>query len=97
MDSKYNIDDLLIVFYEKKVARDKAQSEYDSLRTDVMKFMNKMGKDVLLSKKHMLTSSIRPCTRETVSKKNLPSELWERYKTVSNSSMLTLKKVKPPS
>ena len=35
------------------------------------------------------------CTKETISKKDLPVDIWEKYCSTSRYSMLTVKKIDP--
>eukprot|EP00440_Ansanella_granifera_P061180 gb/GFBE01066322.1/.p1 GENE.gb/GFBE01066322.1/~~gb/GFBE01066322.1/.p1 ORF type:complete len:122 (+),score=54.57 gb/GFBE01066322.1/:1-366(+) len=75
-----------------KKREQEASKEVESCKTEVEKVMMKTGMDVIKTSSFEVTK--RQQSRESVSKADLPKEIFEKYAKTSSFVVLSLKEVK---
>lgn len=92
--SESSIHESLTKFIESKQKLGEIEKRVEKYREMVDNYMKETGKDVLShsigSEKYVIkrTSS----SRETVCKKDLPSEIWQKYYKTSRFSVINISK-----
>lgn len=87
------IDRLLHEYHQLKLSKNQIQQQYDNHKSKIIKLMNNMNIDVLVSRKYKLASSLKVIKKETLPKVNIPVDLWNKYKNNTSYRVLYLKKI----
>lgn len=92
MIDKNDIEELLESWNNAKLEISKYEKLCDKYKTYCDKIMNKLDKDDLSSSKYTLKR--KEMTRSTISKKDLPKDIWNKYCNESSFSVFYLKSKK---
>jgi hypothetical protein len=83
------IDRMLTKFNEIRTRKLDLEAEEENIKNDIQRAMDAMQTDVIETNNYRCKRSYR--FRETISKKDVPEDLWDTYCKVSEYSVLTLK------
>eukprot|EP00408_Alexandrium_pacificum_P065516 CAMPEP_0171176660 /NCGR_PEP_ID=MMETSP0790-20130122/11848_1 /TAXON_ID=2925 /ORGANISM="Alexandrium catenella, Strain OF101" /LENGTH=189 /DNA_ID=CAMNT_0011641553 /DNA_START=76 /DNA_END=643 /DNA_ORIENTATION=+ len=86
------VDDILAKWSEAKKKEDAAKKEIEACKTEVEATLMKTGMTAI--KTASFEVSKRQQSRESVSKADLPADVWKRYAKTSEFSVLALKELK---
>jgi hypothetical protein len=89
MIDKNDIEELLDSWYSAKEEIAKLEKMCDKYKNYCDKIMKKLEKDSLSSSKYILKKS--EMTRSTISKKDLPKDIWNKYCNESSFPVFYLK------
>jgi len=86
-----SINESLTKFIEIKNKLEELQKRYEKYRKIVEDHMTKDGLTVLTHDSYEIKKI--PMHRETISKKELPKDVWEKYSKALSYSMIRVKKI----
>jgi hypothetical protein len=92
MIDKNDIEELLESWNNAKMEMAKLEKLCDKYKSYCDKIMNKLDKNTLSSSKYTLKR--KEMTRSTISKKDLPKDIWNKYCNESSFSVFYLKENK---
>ncbi len=85
-----DVEEFLHKWFEVKLHLAKLEAKCAKYKRMAERLMDKKGKNTLISKSYILNR--RSNTRQSVSKANLPVEIWNRYSTRNTYNSYHLKK-----
>lgn len=89
--SENKLETLLSEWSNLKRQLDKLNQQDERIKKLIHQEMDTLNKDKLLSNNYSV--SRKKIQRESVNKKDIPSNIWNEYKKTSSYYMLTLKKI----
>ena len=89
---KNDIDDLLDTWYKTKLQIASLEKKCEKYKKYCEKIMNKNEEDLIISSEYVLKRA--HTTRATVSKKDLPTDIWNKYSKESSFPIYYLKQKK---
>jgi hypothetical protein len=92
MADEHDIDNLLGNWFEAKQRISELEKKCDKYKIIADKIMNIKGEDSIKSKTLLLTKS--DMERESLSKKNVPKDIWKTYAKTSSFSTYRLTQIK---
>lgn len=92
MAEDQNIEELLTNWFEAKQKLSELEKKCDKYKLTADRIMNMRGEDVLKSRSFKLTKT--DMERETLSKKDVPKDIWNAYAKVSSFSTFRLTPIK---
>lgn len=85
-----NLEDILRDWYSAKKKAEELEEKISEYKSAIITAMNKKDTDVISSGNY--TVKRKRISRSTISKANVPAELWKKYSTVCNFDTFHLKK-----
>lgn len=86
------IEETIDKFLETRDKLADLEKKHEKYRKTIEEYMTSQGLGEIKHNDLILKKSLS--TRETVSKKDLPAEIWEKYSKLSRYTMITVKKDK---
>uniref|UniRef100_A0A7S1RS52 Uncharacterized protein n=1 Tax=Alexandrium catenella TaxID=2925 RepID=A0A7S1RS52_ALECA len=86
------VDDILAKWSEAKKREDAAKKEVEACKTEVEATMMRTGMTAIRTSSFEVAK--RQQSRESVSKADLPADIWKKYAKTSEFSVLALKELK---
>lgn len=83
-----SIDTLLDKWHGLKEKMAKMSKDEELIRKKIQKVMEKNEEKILNTSQYTVKRSVR--SRETVSKKSLPSDIWDKYKNRITYTVMTI-------
>ena len=79
--------------FENRKKASQITKEYKELKATLESLMDSKGIDTITDKKNNLVATIKKATRETLPKSELPPHVWEQYKKVNTTYIMSVKEV----
>jgi hypothetical protein len=92
MSEEINIDNLLSNWFEAKQRIIELEKKCDKYKSIADKVLNMRGEDSIKSKTFKLTKS--DIERQSISKKDVPKDIWKTYAKLSSFSTYRLSQIK---
>lgn len=92
MAEEQDIEELLSNWFEAKQRLSELEKKCDKYRLTADRIMNIRGEDILKTRNFKLTKT--DMERETLSKKDVPKDIWNTYAKVSTFSTFRLTPIK---
>lgn len=84
-----SVETILAKWNEVKLEQEKLQRKHKRYRNKIEKLMINSGKNKITA--GIYTATRTECRKESLSKSKVPLELWNKYKSVSTYSQISLK------
>lgn len=83
------MDELLSQYFEYKHKHDYLTKKMDKIKQNIKANLKKDGKNKFQNK--IANVSISDGTRSSITKKNVPNEIWEKYSKTSSYEILNIR------
>ena len=88
-NNSIEFENLLNEFYKLKAEHSKQERKLNIMRKNLLEILNINNTNSIKTNNFILSKSKR--SRESISKQNLPNDIWEKFKKTSEFEIIDLK------
>tara|TARA_B100000900_G_C20258911_1_gene585123 strand:+ start:13 stop:297 length:285 start_codon:yes stop_codon:yes gene_type:complete len=88
-NNSIEFEKLLKEFYDLKAEHLKQERKLNNMKTDLLTILESNNANIIKTYNYELSRSLK--SRESISKKNLPTDIWNKYKNSTNFYSLNIK------